>query len=134
MKPILFLALIAGVLVGLASFQTIRPDGPNNTVTPVADTLKVDAETGLIDDPSLTLVKAQCTACHSSKLILRHRFTREGWQERIRWMQKNHKLWDLGESEKTVLDYLEKYYGPSSASPKVRSRRGPSPAVQWDKS
>ena len=90
-------------------------------------------ETGLINDQNLMMVKSQCLACHSSKLILQHRFTRAGWQERIRWMQQYHKLWDLGESEKVVLDYLEKNYGPSSAGATVYARRAPLKAIQWYK-
>ncbi|MFN8357456.1 MAG: hypothetical protein U0Y10_23565 [Spirosomataceae bacterium] len=74
----------------------------------------LDKETGLTNDNNLMLVKAHCTPCHSSKLILQHRFSREGWKDKIRWMQKNHKLWDLGESESLVLDYLEKYYSKTT--------------------
>ncbi len=98
----------------------------------VADTLKVDRESGLIDDPNLMMVKAQCTACHSSKLILQHRFSRAGWQERIRWMQKYHKLWPLGDSEKVVLDYLEKHYSPLTTT-KNGSRRAPLTDIRWYK-
>ncbi len=109
-------SLIGAVVIGLASFRT-NSVTPNTRTQPVlsADTLKKDTESGLIDAPNLMMVKAQCTACHSSKLILQHRFTRAGWLDRIRWMQKYHKLWDLGESEKVVLDYLETYYSPVSA-------------------
>ncbi|WP_020601470.1 hypothetical protein [Spirosoma spitsbergense] len=126
--------LLGALLIGLASFR-------NNSVTQYssakppfrADTLKKDAESGLIDAPNLMMVKAQCTACHSSKLILQHRFTRAGWVDRIRWMQKYHKLWDLGESEKVVLDYLETYYGPASMSDKGTFRRPPMKQVKWYK-
>ncbi|AQG79913.1 hypothetical protein [Spirosoma montaniterrae] len=130
MKPIQLLALTAVLFVALVGFRTGKRPAPNGWAT-VADTLKVDAETGLVDDTNLMLVKAQCTACHSSKLILQHRFTRDGWQERIRWMQKYHKLWDLGESEKVVLDYLEKYYGPQTARFSNTLRRAPLKNVQW---
>ena len=41
-----------------------------------------------------------------------NRATREDWQEMIRWMQKTQNLWDLGENEPKILDYLEKNYGP----------------------
>lgn len=99
----------------------------------LADTGKIDTETGLINDPGLMMVKAQCTSCHSSKLILQHRFTRAGWLERIRWMQKYHKLWDLGESEKVVLDYLEKHYGPETAATANTFRRQPLKNIQWYK-
>ncbi len=130
MKPIQLLFVTATLFVALASFRTTDQPAPISPVS-VADTLKIDAETGLVDDANLMMVKAQCTACHSSKLILQHRFTRDGWQERIRWMQKYHKLWDLGDSEKVVLDYLEKHYGPQQARFGNTLRRAPLKNIQW---
>ncbi|GAB3332158.1 hypothetical protein GCM10027299_38400 [Larkinella ripae] len=100
-------------------------------VVVATDSLKLDANTGLVVDERLTLVVAQCTACHSSKLILQNRFTRDGWKEKIRWMQRTQKLWDLGETEPVVLDYLVKYYGPEQKS--FDGRRKPLPAVEWYK-
>ncbi|GAB3892738.1 hypothetical protein GCM10028803_05910 [Larkinella knui] len=97
----------------------------------VADSLKQDPATGLVVDERLNLVVAQCTACHSSKLILQNRFTRDGWKEKIRWMQRTQKLWDLGETEPVVLDYLVKYYGPEQKT--FDGRRKPLPTVQWYK-
>jgi len=35
---------------------------------------------------------------------------RRGWQATIKWMQKKHNLWALGENETLILDYLEKHY------------------------
>lgn len=128
--------LIGAVVISMASFRNV-PTSQQTTVSTssvlVVDTTKIDAETGMINDPNLMLVKSQCTACHSAKLILQHRFTREGWQERIRWMQKYHKLWDLGASEKVILDYLEKHYSPQSAGAKIYSRRAPLKIVNWYK-
>ncbi|MCE6992305.1 hypothetical protein [Dyadobacter sp. CY323] len=94
-----------------------------------SDTLKKDAETGLIADPNFYMVKAQCTSCHSSKLIIQNRFTRDGWKQKIRWMQAKHNLWDLGETEKQVLDYLEKNYSPTASV----ARRTPLKNIQWYK-
>ncbi|WP_420150002.1 hypothetical protein [Spirosoma sp.] len=134
MKIINIVFWIGCVLIGMASFRPSLPDnGPYVSPSVSADTVKIDAETGLINDPNLMMVKSQCTACHSSKLILQHRFTRAGWLERIRWMQKYHKLWDLGESEKVVLDYLEKHYGPQSGEAKAAFRRAPLKKIQWYK-
>ena len=92
-----------------------------------SDTTKTDPETGLIVDPNLYMVKAQCTGCHSTKLIMANHFTRDGWKQKIRWMQANHNLWDLGETEKQVLDYLEKNYAPTQ----MVSRRAPLKDIQW---
>ncbi|MBD2752405.1 hypothetical protein [Spirosoma validum] len=132
MKFITAIFFVGCVLVGLVSF---RPSQLNRMapISARADTVKIDKETGLIDDSNLMMVKSQCTACHSSKLILQHRFTRAGWVERIRWMQKYHKLWDLGESEKVVLDYLEKNYGPQTGESRAAFRRAPLKKVEWYK-
>lgn len=37
--------------------------------------------------------------------------SREKWENTIRWMQKEHELWDLGPSEELILDYLAKNNG-----------------------
>jgi hypothetical protein len=97
------------------------------------DTLKTDPETGLIIDKRLALVKANCTGCHSPKLIQQHRFTREGWVGKIRWMQQYHNLWNLGESEKVILDYLEEYYSPESTGNLRPARRAPLQNIEWYK-
>lgn len=136
MKQINAFFLTGVLVISLASFRNVSvQQKPLMSRSPMltADTVKIDAESGMINDPSLMMVKAQCTACHSSKLILQHRFTRAGWVERIRWMQKYHKLWDLGESEKVVLDYLEKHYGPENAASISTFRRQPLKGVQWYK-
>ncbi|WP_304238301.1 hypothetical protein [Jiulongibacter sediminis] len=88
-----------------------------------------DPESGLMMDQNLMLVKSQCTACHSAKLITMNRFTRTGWKEKIVWMQKTQNLWDLGESEPAVLDYLEKYYSPEPQA----SRRKNLEDIEWHK-
>ena len=71
----------------------------------------VDEESGLVIAESWEIVKAQCTGCHSSKLITQNRATRKGWLDIIRWMQATQGLWHLGELEPVVLDYLAENYG-----------------------
>ncbi len=122
--------LLAGWLSLSALTGPSTPTVLDGTQT-AADSLKHDPNTGLVVDERLTLVTAQCTACHSSKLILQNRFTRDGWKEKIRWMQRTQKLWDLGESEPVILDYLVNYYGPEQKP--FDGRRKPLPAVQWYK-
>jgi hypothetical protein len=63
---------------------------------------KTDPDSGLVIDKGYELVKGQCTACHSARLITQSGKTREGWIESIRWMQRNHKLWDLGAAEPDI--------------------------------
>jgi CxxC motif-containing protein (DUF1111 family) len=128
MRLLIILCTSLGIL-----FFSLNPDPVigkvENAGVTLADTLKKDKETGLVTDENFHLVKAQCTTCHNSKLILQNRFTRDGWKQKIRWMQKNHNLWDLGETEKPVLDYLEKHYGPTVAA----TRRAPLKAIKWYK-
>ena len=73
----------------------------------------VEEESGLIFDEGLDIVKANCGACHSTKLVAQNRLTREGWLKLIHWMQAEQNLWDLGENESIILDYLEKNYAPN---------------------
>ena len=124
------LVIFLGFAILASSFTGQKPGGQIIPVQiSVADTLKKDKETGLIVDKDLYMVKAQCTSCHSSKLIIANHFTRDGWKQKIRWMQANHNLWDLGETEKQVLDYLEKHYAPTQTV----ARREPLKDIKWYK-
>ncbi|WP_080239520.1 hypothetical protein [Spirosoma rigui] len=135
---------IATGLVALGLFiSAVALPGPSGVAQPVlptrlyatslvaADSAKKDPETGLAIDDQLTLVKGQCTACHSSKLILQSHFSRDKWIERIRWMQRTQKLWDLGDSEPAILTYLTKHYGPLESN--FDGRREPLKPVKWYK-
>ncbi|WP_020531681.1 hypothetical protein [Flexithrix dorotheae] len=85
-----------------------------------------DAATGLIADENYQLVKTNCTACHSAKLITQNRATRAGWESMIRWMQNTQKLWDLGPNEPLILDYLAKNYAPQK-----QGRRKNLENIEW---
>lgn len=74
----------------------------------------VHTKTGLIADTHYKLVIQNCTSCHSAKLITQNRAERTGWKNMIRWMQAEQKLWDLGENESKILDYLAKNYAPEN--------------------
>ena len=127
MKTLLIALLGAGIV-----FQTL-PEMPAEShtkrIAALADTTKKDPETGLVVDENLYMIKAQCTNCHSTKLITANRFTRDGWKQKIRWMQANHNLWELGDAEKIVLDYLEKNYSPTASV----ARRAPLKDIRWYK-
>jgi hypothetical protein len=120
------LILFLGLGLVFSSFRQ-ETETVSDKIEIKSDTTKTDPETGLIVDPNLYMVKAQCTGCHSTKLIIANHFTRDGWKQKIRWMQANHNLWDLGETEKQVLDYLEKNYAPAQ----MVSRRAPLKDIQW---
>ena len=74
----------------------------------------IHIRTGFYDDPNLQIIIANCTSCHSAKLITQNKATREGWKGMIKWMQATQGLPDLGTSEPIILDYLAKYYAPSN--------------------
>ncbi len=88
-----------------------------------------DVLTGLLTGEGLRAVKANCLSCHSAKLIAQNRFTRAGWHAKIVWMQETQGLWDLGENEPLILDYLAKYYAPEVRA----SRRQPLTNINWYK-
>ena len=69
----------------------------------------LDKDTGFVIDTGFELVRANCTACHSSGLVIQNRMNRETWLDTIRWMQKTQGLWPLGDNEKPILDYLAKH-------------------------
>ena len=75
---------------------------------------QIDSESGMIIDTHWELTKVTCNQCHSPKLFTQTRATREGWKEMFIWMQETQGLWDLGESEPKILDYLSKHYGYSN--------------------
>ncbi len=95
------------------------------------DTTKkqLDPTTGFVIDDGFDMVRAHCTACHSSKLVTQFGASREGWLEKIRWMQHTQNLWELGEAEPVILDYLAKNY---PATQKF-DRREPLKDVEWYK-
>lgn len=86
----------------------------------------IDLASGLIVDDNYELVNGTCSACHSIDLVTQNRATREGWKDLIVWMQQTQKLWDLGDNEALILDYLEKNYAP-----KQQGRRAPLKDIEW---
>lgn len=109
----LFCLLTVLVFVGIAC-QPTADQASEASSEPTALTDSIDAATGLVVDDELSVVVGNCTSCHSAKLITQNRATREGWHSMIVWMQENHKLWDLGENEAVILDYLEAHYAPET--------------------
>ncbi len=71
--------------------------------------------TGLKVDTNWELVRSTCTACHSAGMITQSKATREGWKEMIRWMQETQGLWELGDNEAKILDYLAANYAPEES-------------------
>jgi len=59
------------------------------------------------------LVVNNCTNCHSAKLVTQNKMSAERWDATIRWMQETQNLWDLGENQKPIVDYLVTNYPPT---------------------
>lgn len=72
----------------------------------------IHVATGLKIAEGWELVRTTCTACHSAALVTQNRATYEGWEEMIRWMQATQGLWDLGDTEPRILEYLANNYAP----------------------
>ena len=72
----------------------------------------VHVSTGFKEGEGLQAVIVSCTPCHSAKLVTQNRATKEGWVSIIRWMQKTQNLWDLGQNEELIVNYLATYYAP----------------------
>lgn len=82
---------------------------------------ETDPETGLIVAEGWKEVKANCTTCHSARLVTQNRGSRSHWEYLVRWMQKTQGLWDLPpERESAILDYLADHYGPKEGTRRAR--------------
>lgn len=120
------------LFIGFVSMTALRPVAVSTETAGLEmrlDTTKkqLDPTTGFIIADGLDMVRAHCTGCHSSKLVTQYGASRDGWLDKIRWMQRTQNLWDLGEAEPVILDYLAKHY---PATEKF-DRREPLKDVQW---
>lgn len=126
--------MVMMVLVSIFAIYFDTPDQRNITEAEVESSTTISPQsqesvldiTGLADDPNIQIIVANCTACHSAKLVTQNRATREGWKSMIRWMQKTQNLWELGKNEDLILDYLAKNYAPEN-----KGRRAPLENIEW---
>ena len=72
----------------------------------------IHLSTGFIDASGLMTVVNNCTNCHSSKLVIQNRMNADRWNATIKWMQETQNLWQLGDNQKVIVDYLVKNYPP----------------------
>ena len=72
----------------------------------------VHLPSGLIAKGEFLSVVQNCLGCHSAKLVTQNRMSKEGWKKTIKWMQETQNLWDLGENESKIVNYLATYYAP----------------------
>jgi len=72
---------------------------------------ELDPVTTLVLEDGWELVQANCTKCHSARLITQNSGSREVWKSRITWMQQTYELHELETAvEETILNYLASNY------------------------
>lgn len=127
-------ALLAWLFLLPGGDNALSPESPGagaqtqNASEPGFDQVEngIHLRTGFVEGEGLMTVVTHCTACHSAKLVTQNRMTREGWEQTIRWMQKTQNLWDLGENEQIILDYLAAHYAPEK-----KGRRQNLADIEW---
>lgn len=114
---IIYMNFRSSIAKSLEQRSEIIVDKYRTDNTPDLDPNRVEngihVETGMIYDENFDIVRRSCTSCHSSKLVIQNRATRQGWKQMIDWMQATQGLQDLGKYETKILDYLEKNYAPT---------------------
>ncbi|MFY0631589.1 MAG: monoheme cytochrome C [Flavobacteriaceae bacterium] len=86
----------------------------------------VHLRTGLIDAEGLRTVINNCTNCHSAKLVTQNRMNEERWNATIKWMQETQNLWELGDKQKVIVDYLVTNYPITD-----KGRRASLTNIEW---
>ena len=110
-KAVFLLSLATLLLLFLIYDPTLSifESSPDDTIA-VVDEDKIENDihlhTGLKDAKGLMTVVNNCTNCHSAKLVIQNRMNKERWDATIRWMQETQNLWDLGDNQKVIVDYL----------------------------
>lgn len=129
----LVVVVVGSLLLSAIVLLTWQPWKDPTVATEPANTIDsggfkdgIHLASGLKQGDGLELVLGNCTNCHSAKLITQNRATRDGWKNMIRWMQETQKLWDLGDQEARILDYLETNYAPE-----YKGRRQPLTEIEW---
>ena len=122
-NAVVAILVVLFVSLGVAWLALERPDlfttdpakeEQSTSEPPLIYASNEDSESLFKEGEHKLLVIANCTGCHSGKLVTQNRATREGWQNMIRWMQETQNLKDLGEDEAKILDYLAEHYAPAA--------------------
>lgn len=135
-KTLVFLlvaAVVSGGVYLLSKTDYLSSNTPEEILVDVSDEDDFDkiengihVRTGFVDAPGLMETVRNCTTCHSSRLVLQNRMNEEGWTATIKWMQKTQNLWDLGENEAIIVNYLATNYPPVE-----KARRENLGAIDW---
>ncbi len=135
-RRVLVFLLSLGILVlaTLVFYKSNQSQTPNVTNAEAAQSTEdwnriengIHVRTGLKEDEGLMTVVTHCTACHSAQLVIQNRMNEERWNATIRWMQETQNLWDLGENQKVIVDYLVRNYPPTE-----KGRRENLKGIEW---
>ena len=113
LRLISFMGVLATITVGFFIFNDVE-DKPT-PLSHVSNDIEngIHVKTGFIEAEGMKTVITHCTACHSSQLVIQNRMNEERWNETIKWMQETQNLWDLGEHQEVIVNYLVKNYPPT---------------------
>lgn len=116
------LLFFVGAIIAFSAFLILMVYAPGPFTGPYeTDTVIIDLDdnaivdgihvrTGLKKDTGLMKVVQNCTNCHSSKLLIQNRMNYDSWKATIKWMQETQNLWDLGNNEAIIINYLVRNY------------------------
>jgi cytochrome c5 len=109
------LVLLSLALLTACSKKQATDEPAAAPATVVAAEPEIDPVTGFIMRGDWELVRGNCTACHSAKLITQQHGTAQQWLTMIRWMQEKQNLWqfDAG-TENRIIAYLAENYPPEA--------------------
>ena len=132
-KSNILIVLIILVIGLFSTYFYLRDKPSDNEIIPenqstVDDLILEDPVSGLIQADGMTEVVNNCTQCHSTEIIKQNRLTAEQWRNTIRWMQETQNLWELGENEEIIINYLVAYYPPLK-----KGRRANLSGIEWYK-
>ncbi|MBU2901873.1 monoheme cytochrome C [Maribacter dokdonensis] len=126
-------AIILVYLIVDPSFSAFKTDAPQTELVTIPEEDDYDkiengihVRTGFIDAPGMMVTVQNCTNCHSAKLVMQNRMNEERWKSTIKWMQETQNLWDLGENEAVIINYLVTNYPP-----KKLGRRAVLTDIEW---
>ena len=76
---------------------------------------QLDPLTGLKMKGDWEVVRNNCIACHSPRLITQQSGSKAQWLNMIRWMQKKQNLWQFdAATEEKIISYLADNYPPQA--------------------
>jgi len=110
------LALLSLALLAACAKEQATDEPAKEKAPVVAAEVQIDPVTGFKMTGDWELVRGNCTACHSAKLITQQRGSAQQWLAMIRWMQKKQNLWQFDPgTESRIIAYLSENYPPAAA-------------------